>query len=381
MAVIQRKLKSGVIRWQVRRRDPSGMWYPSLFFESEAEALAQDEDLKKLSKKNKRAMPGEARRYTVHQYWEVWKDDCRDDVTEGWKKSQDQMAKDYILPVIGKVTMAEVDGPSIGKIFSRMKQRGLSDQMRLHVYTLVATMFRAAVGYYKLLAESPVLPEYHRPKVAKTKRDFLRPSQSLLLLEAAKVHPFLGPPVWLETVAAFRTEATIGVGWEHVDWDANQFELRRFWKKKERRLADFPKEKEAERVPIAPMLKTYLLELWLKRGKPATGFICLGPNGGMLSTSTFEKGLSRLCKQAGVPRVTPHELRHSATELWQRAGANTEDLRRLLNHASASTTLGYIHRTDERLAEISQGVGTLSNVPFGNKKAVRTAKKNAQGRG
>jgi site-specific recombinase XerD len=56
-------------------------------------------------------------------------------------------------------------------------------------------------------------------------------------------------------------------------------------------------------------------------------------------------------------RVTPHELRHSCTELYVQAGASAEDLRRLLNHKSLAATIRYMHRTDERLQRIASQVG------------------------
>jgi integrase len=51
--------------------------------------------------------------------------------------------------------------------------------------------------------------------------------------------------------------------------------------------------------------------------------------------------------------VTPHELRHSATELWVEEGATEEDIVRLLNHSSAASVRRYLHRSPERLKKIA----------------------------
>jgi integrase len=42
---------------------------------------------------------------------------------------------------------------------------------------------------------------------------------------------------------------------------------------------------------------------------------------------------------AGVPRVTPHDLRHTAASLAVSAGANVKAVQRMLGHASAAMTL------------------------------------------
>ena len=43
--------------------------------------------------------------------------------------------------------------------------------------------------------------------------------------------------------------------------------------------------------------------------------------------------------ESGVPRVTPHDLRHSAASLAVSAGANVKAVQRMLGHASAAMTL------------------------------------------
>ncbi len=104
-------------------------------------------------------------------------------------------------------------------------------------------------------------------------------------------------------------------------------------------------------------MKEYLLELKAKNLQ--SEFICEGFAGGMLKYDGVKSGLRRICKRLGVKRITPHEMRHSATDLYYTAGASTEDLRRLLNHSSTQTTKIYIHRTDKRLSEVANNITSL----------------------
>ncbi len=68
------------------------------------------------------------------------------------------------------------------------------------------------------------------------------------------------------------------------------------------------------------------------------------------------KVLKKYCVEVGVTPITLHELRHSYTELWIANGATVEDSRRLLHHKSSATTARYIHRTDDRLRAIAEGI-------------------------
>ena len=43
--------------------------------------------------------------------------------------------------------------------------------------------------------------------------------------------------------------------------------------------------------------------------------------------------------EAKVPRLTPHDLRHTAASLAVSAGANVKAVQRMLGHASAAMTL------------------------------------------
>ncbi|MCB9026989.1 MAG: tyrosine-type recombinase/integrase [Bdellovibrionaceae bacterium] len=92
--------------------------------------------------------------------------------------------------------------------------------------------------------------------------------------------------------------------------------------------------------------------------KPQSHFVACGPNGEMLSYHSFLGTLKRLCKRIGITSITPHELRHSCTELYVEEGASLEDLRRLLNHKSSGVTATYVHRTDDRLLKIASNVGS-----------------------
>ena len=67
------------------------------------------------------------------------------------------------------------------------------------------------------------------------------------------------------------------------------------------------------------------------------------------STGWFTKAVAR----SGVPRLTPHDLRHTAASLAVAAGANVKVLQRMLGHASAAMTLDvYAHLFDDDLDAI-----------------------------
>ena len=59
-------------------------------------------------------------------------------------------------------------------------------------------------------------------------------------------------------------------------------------------------------------------------------------------------------KKAGLPGLTPHELRHTTASLAIAAGANVKAVQQMLGHASAAMTLDvYGHLFEESLDQVA----------------------------
>ncbi|MBW3093442.1 site-specific integrase [Bifidobacterium sp. 82T10] len=69
---------------------------------------------------------------------------------------------------------------------------------------------------------------------------------------------------------------------------------------------------------------------------------------------------ARACDMAGVPRMTVHDLRHTAASLMVRSGANVKAVQRQLGHASAAMTLDvYADLFDDDLDALSSELSNM----------------------
>lgn len=89
------------------------------------------------------------------------------------------------------------------------------------------------------------------------------------------------------------------------------------------------------------------------------------PTGGYMRPprvrSWFSAAVAR-CQQADptFPRITAHDLRHTAASLAISAGANVKAVQRMLGHASAAMTLDvYADLFDSDLDAVAANVGKL----------------------
>lgn len=342
--------------YQVKVRDTAGKWLPSRCFRDKLEAQKYELELISRRQLENAHTLADGYQVTVGEYWSVWSVENRANVSDGWKQSQDQIFRDYIQPIIGTKIIREVSPVDITRCLNAGRNNGLSEQSTKHIYSLLRRLFGDASELYEMIPKNPVKARFHRPKVVEKERPFLPPTLSWKLLDECRDH-YAAPAVWLQTLAGLRPEAVVALLWDSVDFNLNQILIRRAWKKKVRRMEDFPKGKKWEYVPMIPPLREFLLDLWNRSDKDPQSFVCRNYTGlTMLPYDTYEGVLKTLCQNSGLPRMTPHLLRHSCTEIWVQHGASGEDLRRLLNHSDLSVTKRYMHRTDERLTSIGSGI-------------------------
>lgn len=102
-----------------------------------------------------------------------------------------------------------------------------------------------------------------------------------------------------------------------------------------------PKNHERRSVPYIQMLDPLFEKACAN--KPPEALLFPGPDG-ELRRRTRTDGLSGgwfagAVRRAGIPRVTPHDLRHTAASLAISSGANAKAVQRMLGHKSAAMTL------------------------------------------
>jgi integrase/recombinase XerD len=112
------------------------------------------------------------------------------------------------------------------------------------------------------------------------------------------------------------------------------------------------KGSKERRVPIGKSATHWVQQYVAVRaraGKAHSAHLFLNSLGAPLSRNFAWAMIKRYSLRAGLPRVSPHTLRHSfATHLLQR-GADSRSVQALLGHSDISTTQIYTHITDRHM--------------------------------
>lgn len=85
-----------------------------------------------------------------------------------------------------------------------------------------------------------------------------------------------------------------------------------------------------------------------------------GPVCAKQSERTVRRQLSKACREAGVPEVLPHGLRHSAAQNWEAAGLPVSGIAALLGHSSITTTQTYLRGDRARMEAVVDAVAEIA---------------------
>lgn len=146
-----------------------------------------------------------------------------------------------------------------------------------------------------------------------------------------------------------------------------------------KRAVSTPKTAKSRRpIPLAPQIVEAFKEHLETQGKrPQNALVFPSSTGDdwYINESTYRGHLKKACAAAGIPRITAHDLRHTAASLaLQVEGVTVKDVMDLLGHTTSHMTMHYAHTYDTQQQRIADGVAAaVLNAPPLNVTPLRKA--------
>ncbi len=251
--------------------------------------------------------------------------------------SYNSMWKNYFGPVLGQLPL-----DAIGKAEIKMLRRKLAHMKkpsgRNQVMGKLRTFFEVAVEMEILDLEQ--VPVIRNEKAGERDETPSYTDDEIVLLVETAVR--MGPEVFAILLLMLDTDMRVSevcaLRWGDVDLKRGVITVRHNFSKGK---PSKPKGKKAKPVGITPALESVLKAL-----PRVNEFVVVRSDRGETKRWTpdeIRRMLERLADAAGVPRYSPHKVRHTGGSAKARNGAPGWVVQASLRHARLSTTQMYVH--------------------------------------
>jgi len=256
------------------------------------------------------------RELTVSEFSDTLWQDHRKRIKVSTAYTYDSLLNKYILPMIGKKTLAEVT--------PREKAGSTAWSLR-NIYGLLNVMFDIAVEY-DLIEVSPVRKRLHRPEVESTEKPSLTAEQVRKVIKATSDEH--RPALLMVALTGLRIGELLALRWKNIDFSSTRLTVTHtLW---EGQLLE-PKTRRSRRSIHLPAALVNALQLHFHRSRftKQDDFVFAREDGTPYSSQHLRDYiLYPALERAGIQRVKGqhgfHLFRHSAASIVYEA---TKDLK------------------------------------------------------
>jgi integrase len=306
--------------------------------------------LREMSNQVDLGMKAKEAKMTLADFLSEWIITKKPVVTPHTWRTYSQLVRDYIGPSLGRTKIRDLSSHQIQRFYNSCVEAGVG----LRTIQKTHTVLHASLNYAMkagMIGRNPVKAA-QPPKPIPKEMQFLNSKQAKRLLLTAKENkdPILAL-YHLAIVTGMREGELLALKWENVDLDLAILNVRfNLTRANGGGLQlKLPKTKASIRSiklgnETLKILKEHrrLLEVAKDKSngqRQDTGHIFTSSIGTAIDPSNLIKRFRRLLKQAGIPRIRFHDLRHTAASLMLNNGVDVLVASQRLGHAKPSITL------------------------------------------
>ena len=339
-------------KWRARYRDASGRERTKQFARKiDAQRWLSETDQAVLEG---RYVDPQAGRVTLHEYAQEWL--ARQVYRPTTAEQMEGVVRRYVDPHLGGMRLAAIQPSDIQRWVKHLSG-ALAPSTVGVAHRILSGILKSAVADRRIVSNPCVGTKL--PKVAKPKIQPMTESQLAAIVEhMPRRHQAL---VIMAAGTGLRQGEIFGLTVDRLDLERRTVLVNRQLINVNGREPFFapPKSQASVRVVPLPSIVVEALRAHLC-AHPSKTLVFTNSAGAPLRRSAFWTEWNRALKQAGVPAIRFHELRHYYASLLIRHGESVKTVQARLGHASASETLDtYSHLwpdNDERTRAAVDGV-------------------------
>ena len=360
-------------RWEARiiighKNDGSPM-YKSAFAKTQKSALKQ---LHQLIDLYRDVDLTEECRMTLGEWLDKWLDEYMIfTIRESTLDSYRAMVKNQVKPFIGGKQISSLTTADMQKFYNKIKKEGRVREHPIHGKTLADSMVR---GVHMMLHEALDTAVKERliaknptngttvPKCNYPEKQILGDNQLETFLEAIKGHEYWCDFFYVEVMTGLRRGEICGLRWQDINFEENKLQVKRSVSVKKGGGVSIGETKTETGVRCIQMPPSVAELLKSKKQTAITEWVFphfLHPEQPISPASAYRK-LKVILKNAELPLIRFHDLRHTFATHATQGGVDPKTLAGILGHTNASFTLDtYTHVTSDMQKSASAVVGNM----------------------
>ncbi|MGF0310969.1 tyrosine-type recombinase/integrase [Rhodococcus sp. IEGM1428] len=334
MATVDSYTTAAGKRYRVRYRTPDRRQTDKRGFKTKRDALAFLSTVEVEMMRGEYVPPGLGR-ITVSEFGPQWLSRKESDLKPSAYKSIETAWRVHVSPRWGTTRLADITLDSVERWIADLGRAGKGATVVIRAYGVLAGVLDSAVKA-KRLAKNPARGVENLPRKQRKSHVYLSHTEVHELAAASGQHRVL---VFVLAYCGIRWGEAIGLRVRHLDLLRKRLNVVDNAVQVDNKIhVGTPKSHKTRAVPVPAFLVGELAQICVGKGRDDLVFS--GRNGDYLRRSVSSTGwFTRAVVTSGVPRLTPHDLRHTAASLSISAGVNVKALQRMLGHASAAMTL------------------------------------------
>jgi integrase len=285
---------------------------------------------------------------TVSQWVQEWMESL-----EGVRRPKTiqtyELALRPVVERVGAVKLNKLTPIVLARVFAEMRKIGLGSRRIQQSHTVLGTCLRQAVQ----LGVIPYSPLYRieKPKHQYREKRYWNMDEARQFLDACLMpgHHY-GPLFLFMAGTGLRRSEALGLRWQDIDLSGKTVTINRALVfVGERATVQPTKSRAGARSLSIPDVAARALQA-LPRPFDAEQAVFTSSAGTPPSPTNLRYALWRVCDRAGVPRLSPHGLRHMHGSMLLTVGVDLASVSKRLGHARVSTTAA--HYTHQMRADV-----------------------------
>lgn len=286
---------------------------------------------------------------TVQEYIEQWLEEVHKPLIK-LKTYIDyrSLVKNYIVPGLGAIKLQKLTPQQVQAFYSKKLSEGFASKTVKNIHVLLHKALADAVKWNMLSRN--VCDAVTPPRLSRKEHSVLTPEQARNLLKQIKGHRFEAL-LTLALVTGMRCGELLALHWLDIDFATCNLQVKRTVThfKNLGYVEAEPKTAKSRRQIRLPLFVVEILinhqaqQDELRRKNPDVwtekGLVFTGATGNYISLTTLRKTFNSVLKQASLPHMRFHDLRHSAATILLSQGTHPKVVQEILGHSQISVTL------------------------------------------